>query len=182
MTPIPRTSQPILMFHPKKCSSWQHHGGTAGGCSQGATLLSQACHMVNRSFQIPCSPTQLYGRETAETLLSLWLCCKTLTSNQVQRALAAGHQPVPATMQCHARPFALLWDPTLQQGKTGSLRVSWKPQQELWSIFGKHQATQRLQPSPHKPQKLSHAKTSRVPSSLHNQVYRKRTCSAPLTT
>ena len=122
------------------------------GTARVSHYFSQACYMVNRSFQTLRSPTQLHARETAEMLLLLRLCCKTLTSNQVQCALAAGHQPVPATVQCHRRPFALLWDPTLLQGKTGGLRVSWKPQQEFWSIFRKHQATQRQQPSPHKSQ------------------------------
>lgn len=167
------------MFHPKKHSSWQYHrcfipkstpvGNTTEvqleGTARVSHYFSQACHMVNHSFQTPRSPTQLHGRETADTPLSLRLCCKTLTSSQVQHAPAAGHQPVPATVQCHACRFALLWDPTLLWGKEkGDVRVSWKARQELWSIFETHQ------PSPHKPQKLSHATTSQVPTSLCNQV------------
>lgn len=178
--PYPGPHGPYWCFIPKSAPAGDTTEGRLEGTARVSRCFSQASQVVNCSFQTPRSPTQVHAREMAEAILSLRLCCKTLTS--IQRALAAGHQPVPTTVQCHTHPFTSRWDPALLRGKAGGLRVSWKPQQELWSTFGKHQVTHRLQPSPRQPQKFSRAKTSWVPSSSCNQVYRKRTCSAPLAT
>jgi len=150
------SSQKVLQLAIPWRDSWR----VQPGC-----YFSQACHMVNHSFQILCSPIQIYARETAETFLLLRLLQD------------LNHQPGPTCPSCwspdcschHAMPrsplcFAVAPNPGRK--KTGGLRVSWKPQPELRSTFGKHQATQRLQPCPHKPQKFSHAKTSQVPKQL----------------